>query len=54
MQDPASEGRIGVKDLVAAIRSNKSFGGINPLTALPNKGVVTSSNVSQFTAEWPG
>lgn len=54
MQDPASEGRIGVKDLVAAIRSNKSFGGLNPLAALPNKGVVTSSNVSQFTAEWPG
>lgn len=53
-QDPATEGRLGVKDLVKAIRTGKASGGINPLTALPNGGVITSSNVSKFTAEWPG
>jgi ribose transport system substrate-binding protein len=54
MQDPASEGRIGVESLVKAIRDNTVTGGLDPLSQLPDKGVVTKANVDQFTAEWPG
>lgn len=54
VQDPATEGRVGVADLVKAIRNGTSSGGVNPLTQLPDKGVVTKANVAKFTAEWPG
>lgn len=53
-QAPASEGRLAVQALVAALRTGKSSGGIDPVAQLPNAGVVTKANVSQFTAEWPG
>jgi hypothetical protein len=26
----------------------------DPVAELPDNGIVTKSNVSQFTAEWPG
>lgn len=54
VQTPATEGRLGVADLVKAIRDNTTTGGVDPLATLPNQGVVTSADVSQFTAEWPG
>lgn len=54
MQDPATEGRLGVVDLVKAIRTGTDSGGVDPLQQLPDQGVVTSANVSKFTAEWPG
>jgi ribose transport system substrate-binding protein len=53
-QAPASEGRLAVQALVAAIRTGKDGGGIDPVAGLPNGGVVTKADVSQFTAEWPG
>ena len=53
-QAPASEGRLAVQALVAALRTGKSTGGIDPVAQLPDGGVVTKANVSQFTAEWPG
>ena len=53
-QAPASEGRLAVQALVAALRTGKSSGGIDPVAQLPDGGVVTKANVSQFTAEWPG
>lgn len=53
-QAPASEGRLAVQALIAALRTGKSSGGIDPVAQLPNGGVVTKANVSQFTAEWPG
>ena len=53
-QAPASEGRLAVQALIAALRTGKSSGGINPVAQLPDGGVVTKANVSQFTAEWPG
>ncbi len=53
-QAPASEGRLAVQALVAALRTGKSSGGIDPVGQLPDGGVVTKANVSQFTAEWPG
>ena len=54
MQDPATEGRVGVQALVKAIRDSTVTGGTDPLASLPDEGVVTSANVSKFTAEWPG
>ena len=40
--------------LIKALRNGKSSGGIDPVAGLPNDGVVTKANASQFTAEWPG
>ncbi len=53
-QAPASEGRLAVQALVKALRAGKDSGGVDPVAGLPNGGVVTKANVSQFTAEWPG
>ena len=53
-QDPATEGKDGVLTLVNAIRNNKNYPGQNPLNSLPDKGVVTKSDASQFKGEWAG
>jgi ribose transport system substrate-binding protein len=53
-QAPASEGRLGVKALVEAIRTGTNSGAIDPVAELPDDGVVTKGNAAQFTAEWPG
>jgi ribose transport system substrate-binding protein len=53
-QAPASEGRLAVSAMIKALRDSKSSGGIDPVASLPNGGVVTKANSSQFTAEWPG
>ncbi len=56
MQMPATEGRLGVEQLIQAIRSGTPLPGVDPLAALPDGGVVTKDNVSTFLplAEWPG
>src|SRR5580692_1334797 len=53
-QAPASEGRLAVLALVRALRTGQNSGGIDPVAELPDGGVVTKANVSQFTAQWPG
>ena len=53
-QAPASEGRLAVQALVLALRNGHDSGGVDPVAQLPNNGIVTKANVSQFTAEWPG
>jgi ribose transport system substrate-binding protein len=53
-QAPASEGRLGVKALVEAIRTGKNSGAIDPVAKLPDDGIVTKANAAEFTAEWPG
>ncbi|HEY6313080.1 MAG TPA: sugar ABC transporter substrate-binding protein [Streptosporangiaceae bacterium] len=53
-QAPASEGRLAVQAMIKALRTGQDSGGIDPVAELPNNGIVTKSNVSQFTAEWPG
>jgi ribose transport system substrate-binding protein len=53
-QAPASEGRLAVVAMIKALRDGKSSGGIDPVAGLPDGGVVTKANASQFTAEWPG
>jgi ribose transport system substrate-binding protein len=53
-QAPASEGRLAMQALIMALQTGKNSGGIDPVAGLPGGGIVTKSNVSQFTAEWPG
>lgn len=56
MQMPATEGRLGTEQLIAAIRSGTPAPGMDPLEDLPEGGVVTKANVETFLplAEWPG
>lgn len=56
MQLPATEGRLGVEQLIAAIRTGTPSAGMDPLASLPDGGVVTADNVEQFMTltEWPG
>lgn len=53
-QAPASEGRLGVKALIKAIRTGKSSGTINPVASLADGGIITKQNSKQFVPEWPG
>jgi ribose transport system substrate-binding protein len=53
-QLPASEGRLATEAAIKAVRSKTNTGGVNPVAELPNAGVVTKDNASQFTGEWPG
>jgi ribose transport system substrate-binding protein len=54
MQRPATEGRLGMKCLVKAVKTGKGCKGIDVLANLPNGGVVTKANAKKFRAEWPG
>lgn len=56
MQAPASEGRIGVTDLIQAIRTGTPVPGVDVLASFPDGGIITKDNVSTFLplAEWPG
>lgn len=51
---PGTEGRLVMRGMVAAIKSGKVTGGIDPGTKLPDSGLVTIANVDKFTAEWNG
>jgi ribose transport system substrate-binding protein len=56
MQAPATEGRVGISNLIQAIRTGKATDGVDVLANLPDGGVVTKDNVQTFLplAEWPG
>lgn len=56
MQAPATEGRLGVEQLIQAIRTGVAAPGVDVLADLPDGGVVTKTNVETFLplAEWPG
>jgi ribose transport system substrate-binding protein len=53
-QAPATEGRVGTRQIIAAVRTGADSPAVNPLATLPDNGVITKANASQFTAEWPG
>ena len=40
--------------VIKAVKTGKGCGGIDVLANLPDGGVVTKANASQFKAEWPG
>ncbi|HSW42461.1 MAG TPA: sugar ABC transporter substrate-binding protein [Patescibacteria group bacterium] len=56
MQMPATTGRLGIEQLIQAIRTGIPAKGMDPLEDLPDGGVVTRANVDVFLplAEWPG
>ncbi|MBA2720136.1 MAG: sugar ABC transporter substrate-binding protein [Chloroflexi bacterium] len=56
MQAPATEGRLGVQQLIEAMRSGTPAPGVDVLKDLPDGGVATKDNVQTFLplAEWPG
>ena len=54
VQRPATEGKLAMQCAIKAVRTKKGCGGIDVLKGLPNGGVVTQLNASQFTAGWPG
>ena len=49
---PGDEGRIAMEAMVSALTGGPDFGGVDPLAALPDNGLVTAENVDQFTAQW--
>jgi len=51
---PGDEGRYAMEAMVAALRDGTVTGGIDPAEALPDGGLVTAANVSQFEAQWEG
>ena len=53
-QTPATEGRLGMQQVIAAAQNGTSSAAVDPLASLPNGGTITKANVSQFTPEWPG
>jgi ribose transport system substrate-binding protein len=53
-QAPASEGRLAVQAVVAAIQSGKVSGAVDPVAGFPNGGIVTKGTASEFTGEWTG
>jgi ribose transport system substrate-binding protein len=53
-QAPAREGTLAMEALIAALATGKVSGAINPVAGLPDNGIITRANVSQFTAEWTG
>jgi len=53
MGAPATEGRLAAEAMIAAL-AGENAGGLDPLTTLPDEGLVTAENVASFTAEWNG
>ncbi len=53
-QTPATEGRVGTQQVIAAARNGTNAAAVDPLASLPNGGVILKSNASQFNPEWPG
>ena len=53
-QTPATEGRLGMEQVVAAAQSGTNSAAVDPLASLPNGGTITKANVSLFHPEWPG
>jgi ribose transport system substrate-binding protein len=54
VQRPATEGKLAMQCVIKAVKTGKGCGGIDVLAGLPNGGIVTKANASQFKAEWPG
>lgn len=51
---PADEGRIVMEALLAAFGDGTVTGGVDPLTELPDEGLVTADNVDNFEPQWAG
>ncbi len=50
---PGDEGRLAMQAMVDAL-AGKMSGGLDPLTSIPDEGLITKDNVAKFTAQWNG
>lgn len=51
---PASEGRLAMEAMIAALDTGAYTGGIDPNGGFVEEGMVTAGNVDQFDPEWDG
>lgn len=51
---PVTEATLVMDAMVKALRDGTVSGGIDPLTTLPDNGIITKANVDKFTAQWDG
>lgn len=51
---PASEGRLAMEAMIAALTDGTYTGGVDPNGGFVDEGMVTSANVDQFDPEWDG
>lgn len=51
---PADEGRLAMEAMVDALANGNHQGGIDPLTTVADDGLITSGNISKFSAQWDG
>jgi hypothetical protein len=40
--------------MVDALKNGVDQGGFDPLSSAPDNGIITSENVSKFSAQWDG
>ena len=51
---PADEGRLAMEAMVKALADGTKSGGLDPLTTIPDEGLITKDNVDKFSAQWNG
>jgi ribose transport system substrate-binding protein len=54
MQLPATEGKDAVNCAIKAVKTGKGCGGVDPVDAVADNGIVTKANVAKYKGEWPG
>ena len=51
---PANEGRIAMEAMVQALTDGTHLGGLDPVSELPDDGLVTINNIDKFSPQWDG
>ncbi len=51
---PATEGKLAMEAMLQSLTGGPDVGGIDPLTKVPDDGLITAANVNNFTAQWAG
>jgi ribose transport system substrate-binding protein len=51
---PGTEGRLAMEGLLDALQNGTDVGGVDPLTTLPDEGLMTQENIDKFQPEWAG
>ncbi len=51
---PAVEGRVAMEAMVEVLSEGNHRGGVDPMSQVPDGGLVTKENVHKFDAQWKG
>jgi len=51
-QAPASEGQLGIRAVVKAIKTGKNSGALDPVASEPDHGLLTKADAKKFTPQW--